>query len=133
MAASPSTSVFLVSRVIILDPTLSLALLSTTFLTYGLGSFVQTCGFGARLPFMVMPGGVPNVISPTITCQAGAQRTVGAVLLDGIALSKLAGLRAVPAHLAAGRTRDHAAARRCILAKNLASSSMVRFGVIPRC
>lgn len=94
-----------------------LALLSTTFLTYGLGGFMQTFGFGARL--LVMPGGVPNAIPPMIACRAVARRAVGAVFVTGIALPDLAGLRAVPAHLAAGRARDHAVARRYVLAKLL--------------
>lgn len=88
MAASPITSVFLVSRALNLDPALSLKLTSATFLACGLGSMLQSFGpfgIGARLPFVMVPGGAPIAIFLVIAQQAGVQTAVGAVLITGVA------------------------------------------------
>lgn len=88
MAASPITSVFLVGRALNLDAALGLRLLSATFLACGVGSLVQSFGafgFGARLPFVMVPGGAPIAIFLLIAQQAGAPTAVGAVLITGVA------------------------------------------------
>ena len=88
MAASPITSVFLVGRALNLDAALSLTLLSATFVTCGLGSLLQSLGafgFGARLPFVMVPGGAPIAIFLVIAQQAGVRTAVGAVMITGIA------------------------------------------------
>ncbi len=88
MAASPITSVFLVSRALNLDAALSLNLISATFLVCGLGSILQSFGpygFGARLPFIMVPGGAPIAIFLLIAQQTNVQTAVGAVILTGIA------------------------------------------------
>lgn len=88
MAASPITSVFLVSRALNLDGALTLNLISATFLVCGLGTLLQSfgpAGFGARLPFIMVPGGAPIAIFLLIAQQTNPQTAVGAVLLTGIA------------------------------------------------
>lgn len=65
MAASPITSVFLVSKALNFSPALTVNLISATFLVCGLGTLLQSYGpwkFGARLPFIMVPGGAPAVI-----------------------------------------------------------------------
>ena len=65
MAASPITSVFLVSKALNLSAELTLNLISATFLMCGIGSLLQSFGpwkFGARLPFIMVPGGAPIVL-----------------------------------------------------------------------
>lgn len=88
MAASPITSVFLVSRALNLEPALSLNLISATFLACGFGSILQSFGpfgLGARLPFVMVPGGAPIAIFLVTAQQAGVRAAVGAVLITGVA------------------------------------------------
>lgn len=87
MAASPITSVFLVSRALNLDPALSLNLISATFLCCGLGTLLQSFGpwgMGARLPFIMVPGGAPIAIFLLIAQQTNVQTAVGAVILTSV-------------------------------------------------
>lgn len=87
MAASPITSVFLVSRALNLSPTLTINLISATFLVCGIGSLLQSFGpwkFGARLPFVMVPGGAPVVMFLLIAKDRGLQTAAGAVILTGI-------------------------------------------------
>lgn len=88
MAASPITSVFLVSRALGFDAALSLNLISATFLVCGLGSILQSLGpwgFGARLPFIMVPGGAPIAIFLLIAQGTNVQTATGAVLLTAVA------------------------------------------------
>src|SRR5947207_1435170 len=88
MAASPITSVFLVSRALNFSPELTLNLISATFLICGLGTLLQSfgpLGLGARLPFIMVPGGAPIVIFLTIAQQTNLATATGAVLLTGAA------------------------------------------------
>jgi len=88
MAASPITAAFLVSRALHFSPALTLNLISATFLICGLGTLLQSfgpAGFGARLPFIMVPGGAPIVIFVTIAQQAGLAAATGAVILTAIA------------------------------------------------
>lgn len=87
MAASPITSVFLVARALNFSPALTLNLISATFLVCGIGTLLQSFGplrFGARLPFIMVPGGAPVVIFLTTAQQTDIQTAVGAVLLTAI-------------------------------------------------
>jgi uracil-xanthine permease len=87
MAASPITSVFLVSKALNFSPDLTINLISATFLVCGVGTLVQSFGpwgFGARLPFIMVPGGAPIVIFLTIAQQTNLQTAVGAVIITAI-------------------------------------------------
>jgi uracil-xanthine permease len=87
MAASPITSVFLVSKALNFSPALTLNLISATFLVCGLGTLLQSFGplkFGARLPFIMVPGGAPVIIFLTTAQQTDIQTAVGAVMLTGL-------------------------------------------------
>jgi uracil-xanthine permease len=88
MAASPITAAFLVSRALGFTPDLTLNLISATFLICGLGTLLQSfgpLGFGARLPFIMVPGGAPIVIFLTIAQQTNLATASGAVLLTAVA------------------------------------------------
>jgi len=88
MAASPITAAFLVSRALNFTPELTLNLISATFLICGLGTLLQSfgpLGFGARLPFVMVPGGAPIVIFLTIAQQTSLATASGAVLLTAVA------------------------------------------------
>ena len=87
MAASPITSVFLVSKALNLSVDLTINLISATFLVCGIGSLLQSFGpwkFGARLPFVMVPGGAPIVLFLLIAQQTDLQTAAGAVILTGI-------------------------------------------------
>jgi uracil-xanthine permease len=87
MAAVPITSVFLVAKALNLDTATTLQLISSTFLVCGLGSLLQAFGplkFGARLPFMMIPGGAPIVMFLTIAQQRDLQTASGAVILTAL-------------------------------------------------
>ncbi|UFM67296.1 uracil-xanthine permease family protein (plasmid) [Paracoccus sp. MA] len=87
MAASPITAVFLVAQTLGFDMALTVAIISATFLVCGLGSILQSFGpggFGARLPFIMVPGGAPIAIFLAIAVQTDVQTAVGAVLLTSV-------------------------------------------------
>ena len=87
MAASPITSVFLVAKALNFSPELTLNLTSATFLVCGLGTLLQSFGplkFGARLPFIMVPGGAPVIIFLTTAQQTDVQTATGAVMLTGL-------------------------------------------------
>lgn len=87
MAAVPITSVFLVSKALGLSPALTVNLISATFLVCGLGSVLQAFGplkFGARLPFVMVPGGAPIVMFLTLAQQRDLQTACGAVILTAL-------------------------------------------------
>ncbi|MES2263986.1 MAG: uracil-xanthine permease family protein [Pseudomonadota bacterium] len=87
MAASPIASVFLMSKALGFPPDLMINLLSATFLVCGLGTLLQSFGLrgiGARLPFMMLPGGAPILIFILIAQQTDVQTASGAVLLTGV-------------------------------------------------
>jgi uracil-xanthine permease len=88
MAASPITAAFLISRALNLDAGLTLNLISATFLICGLGTLLQSfgpAGFGARLPFIMVPGGAPLVIFLTIAQQTNLPTATGAVIITAVA------------------------------------------------
>jgi uracil-xanthine permease len=87
MAASPITAVFLVGKALNLPSALTINLISATFLMCGLGTLLQSFGpfkFGARLPFVMVPGGAPIVIFLTIAQQTDIQTACGAVILTAL-------------------------------------------------
>ncbi|MDQ7777574.1 MAG: uracil-xanthine permease family protein [Paracoccus aminovorans] len=87
MAASPITAVFLVAQTLGFDAGLTVSIISATFLVCGLGSILQSFGpacFGARLPFIMVPGGAPIAIFLAIATQTDVQTAVGAVLMTGV-------------------------------------------------
>jgi xanthine/uracil permease len=88
MAASPITAVFLVSRALQFSPELTVNLISATFLICGLGTLLQSfgpAGFGAKLPFIMVPGGAPIVIFLTIAQQTNLRIAAGAVIMTAVA------------------------------------------------
>lgn len=88
MAASPIASVFLMSKALGFSPSLTINLLSATFMMCGLGTLLQSFGprgVGARLPFIMLPGGAPIVLFILIAQQTDLQTAAGAVILTGIA------------------------------------------------
>src|SRR3954454_12394841 len=87
MAASPISAVFLVSQTLNLSSALTVNLLSATFVLSGLGTILQSWGpwkFGARLPFVMLPGGAPIVLFLGIAEQYDIRTAVGAVILAGV-------------------------------------------------
>lgn len=87
MAASPITAVFLVAQTLGFDAGLTVSIISATFLVCGLGSILQSfgpAGVGARLPFIMVPGGAPIAIFLAIASQTDVQTAVGAVLMTGL-------------------------------------------------
>lgn len=87
MAASPITAVFLVAGALNFDASLTAAVISATFLVCGIGTLLQSFGpggIGAKLPFIMVPGGAPIAIFLTIASQTDIQTAVGAVLLTAV-------------------------------------------------
>ena len=87
MAATPISSVFLVSKTLGLSPELTVKLLSATFVLCGLGTLVQSLGpwkIGVRLPFVMLPGGAPVLLFLAIAHQHGVRTATGAVILTGV-------------------------------------------------
>lgn len=86
MAAAPISSVFLVSATLGLSPALTNNLMSATFVLSGLGTLLQSfgpCRLGARLPFVMLPGGAPVVLFLMIAEEHGLPTASGAVILPG--------------------------------------------------
>src|SRR5205823_6083165 len=79
---------FLVSRTLGLSPQLTIQLLSATFVLSGLGTLLQSLGpwkLGARLPFVMLPGGAPILLFLSIAKEHGLPTASGAVILTGVA------------------------------------------------
>jgi uracil-xanthine permease len=88
MAAAPIASVFMMARALGFTPALTINLLSATFVMCGLGTLLQSLGprgVGARLPFVMLPGGAPIVLFILIAQQTDLQTATGAVLMTGLA------------------------------------------------
>lgn len=87
VAASPITSVFLVAKALGLPETLIVNLIGATFLVCGLGTLLQSFGvgkFGARLPFVMVPGGAPVIMFVLIARQTDLPTAAGAVILTSL-------------------------------------------------
>ncbi|MCD8351749.1 MAG: uracil-xanthine permease family protein [Planctomycetaceae bacterium] len=87
MAASPITSVFLVAGALGLSEELTVNLISATFLICGIGSLLQSYGpfsIGAKLPFVMVPGGAPVAFFMSIAKETNLQTAAGAVIMTGV-------------------------------------------------
>jgi uracil-xanthine permease len=87
MAASPITAVFVISRALDFSVDLTVNLISATILVCGLGTLLQSLGlwrFGARLPFVMVPGGAPVFIFLSIAKLTDLQTASGAVILTAV-------------------------------------------------
>ncbi|PSJ45175.1 MULTISPECIES: uracil-xanthine permease family protein [Zobellella] len=87
MAASPIASVFLMATALDFPPELTINLLSATFIICGIGTLLQSIGwrgFGARLPFIMLPGGAPIVLFILIAQQTDVATASGAVILTAL-------------------------------------------------
>src|SRR5690606_20333532 len=84
---SPIAAVFLMSKALGLDASLTIQLLSATFLVCGIGTLIQSFGpggIGARLPFVMLPGGAPIVLFILIAQQSDLPTASGAVILAAV-------------------------------------------------
>ncbi|WP_438488855.1 uracil-xanthine permease family protein [Streptomyces sp. S186] len=84
MIAAPVSTVFLVADGLRLPPDRTAALLGATLVLCGAGALLQSFGvlrIGARLPFMMLPGGAAAAIFLQIARAHGAATASGAVLL----------------------------------------------------
>ncbi|NVK43933.1 MAG: purine/pyrimidine permease [Oceanospirillaceae bacterium] len=87
MAASPIASVFLMSTALGFDAAMTVNLLCATFIICGIGTILQSVGlkgFGARLPFIMLPGGAPIVLFILIAQQTDVATASGAVILTAL-------------------------------------------------
>lgn len=87
VAATPITAVFLIAQALHFSSGVTTSLLSATFLMCGLGAILQSLGigsFGARLPFIMVPGGAPIAIFIAIALQTNIQTAIGAVILTSL-------------------------------------------------
>lgn len=87
VAATPITSVFLIAKALHFTDAVTASVLSATFLMCGLGAILQSLGVkgvGARLPFIMVPGGAPIAIFVAIALQTNIQTAVGAVILTSL-------------------------------------------------
>jgi uracil-xanthine permease len=87
MAASPITAAFVISRALDLPADVTVNLISATFLVCGLGTLLQSLGIwkiGARLPFVMVPGGAPVFIFISIAKLADIQTAVGSVIIGSV-------------------------------------------------
>lgn len=87
MVATPLSAVFLVSQTLGLSEQLTTNLLSATFILSGVGTLLQSFGpwkMGAKLPFVMLPGGAPIIMFLMIAQEHSLQMATGAVILTGI-------------------------------------------------
>lgn len=87
VAATPVTAVFLIAKALHFSDAVTASVLSATFFMCGLGSMLQSLGvggFGARLPFVMVPGGAPIAIFVAIALQTNIQTAIGAVLITSV-------------------------------------------------
>jgi len=87
VTATPITAVFLIANALHFTDPVTVSLLSATFLMCGLGAILQSLGignFGARLPFIMVPGGAPIAIFIAIALQTNIQTAIGAVILTSL-------------------------------------------------
>ncbi len=87
MAASPITAVFLLAKLLDIAPGMTVQLVGATFFVCGVGTLIQSLGAGpagARLPFVMVPGGAPVFLFAAIAAQAGLPAATGAVLATSL-------------------------------------------------
>ena len=86
-AATPITAVVLISQALHFTSDVTASLLSATFMMCGLGAILQSRGiggFGARLPFIMIPGGAPIAIFIAFALQTNIRTATGAVILTSL-------------------------------------------------
>ncbi|MEU2955591.1 MULTISPECIES: uracil-xanthine permease family protein [Streptomyces] len=84
MVAAPVSTVFLTATALRLPPASTASLLSTVLVLCGAGSLLQSLGvwkFGARLPFVMLPGGAAAALFLQIARDHGPAVASGSVLL----------------------------------------------------
>ncbi|MBZ4018467.1 permease, partial [Streptomyces purpurogeneiscleroticus] len=84
MLAAPVSTAFLIATGLDLPPDRTAALLSATLVLCGAGALLQSFGvlrIGARLPFMMLPGGAAVAIFLQTAEQHGPATASGAVLI----------------------------------------------------
>lgn len=89
MIAAPVSTVFLISAGLRLPADRTASLLSATLLLCGAGALLQSLGVlgtGARLPFMMLPGGAAVAVFLRIAQEHGAATASGSVLLAAVLL-----------------------------------------------
>jgi len=87
MIAGPISSAFLVTSALQLTPDASARLLAALFLLSGIGTAVQSTGpfgIGARLPFVMLPGGAAVALFIQVAQAAGPATASGAVLVAAL-------------------------------------------------
>ncbi len=87
MAASPVTAVFLMSRMLSLPAEMTVHLIGATFFVCGAGTILQSLGagpVGARLPFVMVPGGAPAMLFAVIAMQTDLRTAAGAAILTSL-------------------------------------------------
>lgn len=98
MIATPIASVFLISGALQLDTPTTRNVLCVTLIACGVGSMLQSMGWlrlGAKLPFVMLPGGAAVAIFIQIATEHSAAVASGAVIISAavcLALSPIAGL-----------------------------------------
>ncbi|SOB88976.1 solute carrier family 23 protein [Streptomyces sp. 1331.2] len=84
MAATPVSTVFLIAAPLRLTPAQTSSLLGAALVLSGAGSVLQSLGvwgFGARLPFVMLPGGAATALFVQIAHDHGPAVASGSVLL----------------------------------------------------
>lgn len=104
MISTPVASVFLISGALRLDTTTTRSILCITLLACGVGSVLQSMGWlrlGAKLPFVMLPGGAAVAIFIQIATEHSPSVATGSVIIAAavcLLLSPVAGVivRAIP-------------------------------------
>jgi uracil-xanthine permease len=84
----PISSAFLIAKSLSLSSELTIDLISAAFLVCGIGTLVQSLGlwrFGARMPFVMVPGGAPILLFVLVAKQTDLQTAVGSVMIAAAA------------------------------------------------
>jgi uracil-xanthine permease len=87
MVASPITAVFLVARMLSLPADLTVQLIGATFFACGIGTLLQSFGWasvGARLPFVMVPGGAPVMLFALVAQRTDLPTAAGAAILTSL-------------------------------------------------
>lgn len=98
MISTPIASVFLISGALQLDGDVTRSVLCVTLLACGIGSILQSMGWlklGAKLPFVMLPGGAAVAIFIQIATEHSAPVATGSVIIAAVVclvLSPLAGV-----------------------------------------
>ncbi|MFF7033595.1 solute carrier family 23 protein [Streptomyces griseus] len=89
MAAAPVSTVFLTATALRLSPAETASVLSAVLVLCGAGSLLQSLGVGnvgARLPFVMLPGGAATALFIQISADHGPAVASGSVLLAAVLL-----------------------------------------------